>query len=95
VFHAWLENAMDAGSFANLPLSTSRSGSGAPGTPPTNQFGLTTDTVTAMELVLPNGKVKVVPEKDKDLWWALKVSQPIFGRTGREISQRCHIHRAD
>ena len=40
----------------------------------TNQFGLTIDTVTAFELVLPNGKVRVVTEKDKDLWWALKVS---------------------
>jgi len=61
----------------------------------TNQFGLTIDTVTAMELVLPNGKVRVVTEKDKDLWWALKVSLPTFRRTGRAISQRCHTHRAD
>lgn len=49
-----------------------------------------------MEVVLPNGKVRVVTEKDKDLWWALKASLPIFGRTGRRaISQCCHIHRAD
>lgn len=39
----------------------------------TNQFGLTVDTLTAIELVLPNGKVKKVTEKDEDLWFALKV----------------------
>jgi hypothetical protein len=31
------------------------------------------DTVTAFELVLPNGKVVKVTEKDEDLWFALKV----------------------
>jgi hypothetical protein len=58
----------------------------------TNQFGLTIDTVTAMELVLPNGKVSL-REKDKDLWWALalKIRSPIFGRPGRTISRRCCI----
>jgi hypothetical protein len=39
----------------------------------TNQYGLTVDTVTAFELVLPNGKVVKVTEKDEDLWFALKV----------------------
>ena len=39
----------------------------------TNQYGLTIDTVTAFELVLPDGRVKVVTEKDKDLWFALRV----------------------
>jgi hypothetical protein len=39
----------------------------------TNQFGLTIDTVTAFELVLPNGHAKVVTEKDEDLWFALRV----------------------
>ena len=39
----------------------------------TNQYGLTVDTVTAFELVLPNGEVAVVTEKDEDLWFALKV----------------------
>ncbi|KAI0251538.1 FAD-binding domain-containing protein [Lactifluus subvellereus] len=38
----------------------------------TNQFGLTVDTLTAIELVLPSGSVKVVTEKDEDLWFALK-----------------------
>ena len=38
-----------------------------------NQYGLTIDTVTAFELVLPNGHVKVVTEKDEDLWFALRV----------------------
>ena len=40
----------------------------------TNQYGLTIDTVTAFEVVLPNGSVKVVTEKDEDLWFALRVS---------------------
>ena len=40
----------------------------------TNQYGLTVDTLTAIELVLPNGKVVKVTEKNKDLWFALKVS---------------------
>ena len=38
-----------------------------------NQYGLTIDTVTSFELVLPNGHVKVVTEKDEDLWFALRV----------------------
>jgi len=38
----------------------------------TNQFGLTIDTVTAFELVLPNGYVKKVTEEDEDLWFALR-----------------------
>ncbi|KAH9988281.1 FAD-binding domain-containing protein [Russula compacta] len=38
----------------------------------TNQYGLTIDSVTAFELVLPNGDVAVVTEKDEDLWFALK-----------------------
>ncbi|KAI9451168.1 FAD dependent oxidoreductase [Lactarius psammicola] len=38
----------------------------------TNQYGLTVDTVTEYELVLPNGRVKIVTEKDEDLWFALK-----------------------
>ena len=40
----------------------------------TNQYGLTIDTVTAFELVLPNGQVKTVTERDEDLWFALRVS---------------------
>ncbi|KAH9038637.1 FAD-binding domain-containing protein [Lactarius deliciosus] len=38
----------------------------------TNQYGLTIDTVTAFELVLPNGHVKKVTEEDEDLWFALR-----------------------
>jgi hypothetical protein len=38
----------------------------------TNQYGLTIDTVTAFELLLPNGTVKQVTEKDEDLWFALR-----------------------
>ena len=43
----------------------------------TNQYGLTIDTVTAFELVLPNGRVKNVTEKDEDLWFALRVRPTI------------------
>ena len=38
----------------------------------TNQFGLTLDTVTEYELVLPCGQVKTVTEKDEDLWFGLR-----------------------
>jgi hypothetical protein len=36
------------------------------------------DTLTAIELVLPNGNVVKVTEKDKDLWFALKVGLTIM-----------------
>jgi hypothetical protein len=39
----------------------------------TNRYGLTVDTLMALEPVLPNWKVKVVTEKDEDLWFVLKV----------------------
>ena len=39
----------------------------------TNQYGLTIDTLTAFELVLPNGHVRTVTEEDEDLWFALRV----------------------
>jgi hypothetical protein len=39
----------------------------------TNRYGLAVDTVTEYELVLPTGEVKIVTEKDEDLWFALKV----------------------
>ena len=39
----------------------------------TSQFGLTIDTVTEFELVLPSGQVKTVTEKDEDLWFGLRV----------------------
>jgi len=45
----------------------------------TNQFGLTIDTVTAFELVLPNGHVKKVTEKDEDLWFALRGGMNNYG----------------
>ncbi|KAI0251534.1 hypothetical protein BJV78DRAFT_1282389 [Lactifluus subvellereus] len=38
----------------------------------TSQYGLTIDTVTEFELVTPNGEVKMVTEKDKELWFALR-----------------------
>jgi FAD/FMN-containing dehydrogenase len=44
----------------------------------TNQYGLTVDTITEFELVLPNGEVKTVTERDEDLWFALKVGSPSY-----------------
>ena len=41
----------------------------------TNLYGLAVDTVMEYELVLPTGEVKIVTEKDEDLWFALKVRQ--------------------
>ncbi|KAI9438134.1 FAD-binding domain-containing protein [Lactarius indigo] len=38
----------------------------------TNQFGLTLDTVTEFELVLPTGEVTIVTEKHEDLWFGLR-----------------------
>jgi hypothetical protein len=31
------------------------------------------DNIVGFELVLPSGQIKVVTEKDEDLWFALKV----------------------
>ncbi|KAF8148763.1 hypothetical protein K438DRAFT_1989121 [Mycena galopus ATCC 62051] len=43
----------------------------------TNQFGLTLDTVTAFELVKPNGDiVSITASSDPDLFFGLKVSSP-------------------
>ena len=39
-----------------------------------SQYGLTIDTVTGYELVLPNGTVRNVTPNDKDLWFGLRVS---------------------
>ena len=52
----------------------------------TNQYGLTIDTVTAFELVLPSGKVVKVTEKDEDLWFALKVRLTSARRTSSEFT---------
>ena len=39
----------------------------------TNQYGLSVDSVTEMELVLPNGQVKTItPKSDSDLFFALR-----------------------
>jgi FAD/FMN-containing dehydrogenase len=41
-----------------------------------NQFGLAMDTVQAIEVVLPTGKIKTVNAKqDSDIFWALKVAK--------------------
>ncbi|KAI0293254.1 hypothetical protein BC826DRAFT_1105166 [Russula brevipes] len=39
---------------------------------PSVEYGLTADTVTEFQLVLPDGTVRVVREQDKDLWFALR-----------------------
>ena len=40
-----------------------------------SQYGLTIDTVTGYELVLPNGTVIIVTPNDEDLWFGLRVSR--------------------
>jgi FAD/FMN-containing dehydrogenase len=40
-----------------------------------SQYGLTIDTVTGCELVLPNGTVVNVTSNDEDLWFGLRVSR--------------------
>lgn len=45
----------------------------------TNQHGLTVDTVTAYELVTPDGTVRnVTDQSDSDLFFALKVCMTIY-----------------
>jgi len=38
-----------------------------------SQYGLAIDNVAGYELVLPNGTIKHVTQKDKDLWFGLRV----------------------
>jgi len=40
-----------------------------------NQYRLAIDNVAGYELVLPNGTIKHVTQKDKDLWFGLRVSR--------------------
>ena len=47
-----------------------------------NQFGLAIDNVAGYELVLPNGTIKHVTQKDKDLWFGLRVSRKGSIRVG-------------
>ncbi|KAN0139378.1 hypothetical protein V8E53_002879 [Lactarius tabidus] len=46
----------------------------------TNQYWLAVDNVqvVAYELVLPNGRVKAVTERDEDIWFALKYYQKMM-----------------
>jgi FAD/FMN-containing dehydrogenase len=43
----------------------------------TSQYGLTLDTVTGYELVLPNGTVVNVTSEDEDLWFGMRVSSQV------------------
>ena len=40
-----------------------------------SQYGLALDNVAGYELVLPNGTIKHVTQKDTDLWFGLRVSR--------------------
>jgi hypothetical protein len=40
-----------------------------------SQYGLVIDNVAGYELVLPNGTIKHVTQKDTDLWFGLRVSR--------------------
>jgi hypothetical protein len=51
-----------------------------------SQYGLTIDTVTGYELVLPNGTVVNVTSNDEDLWFGLRVSRAstiLIGRVAK------------
>ena len=41
----------------------------------TGQYGLAVDNVAGYELVLPNGTIKDVTSKNRDLWFGLRVSR--------------------
>jgi hypothetical protein len=56
----------------------------------TNQYGLTVDNIVGYELVSPNGQVKMVTEKDEDLWFALKVC-PASGRGCKALAMSSWI----
>jgi hypothetical protein len=40
-----------------------------------SQYELAIDNVAGYELVLPNGTIKQVTQRDKDLWFGLRVSR--------------------
>jgi len=40
-----------------------------------SQYGLAIDNVAGYELVLPNGTIEHVTQKDQDLWFGLRVSR--------------------
>jgi len=40
-----------------------------------SQYGLAIDNLAGYELVLPNGTIKQVTQKDEDLWFGLRVSR--------------------
>ena len=40
-----------------------------------SQYGLAIDNIAGYELVLPNGTIKHVTPKDKDLWFGLRVGK--------------------
>jgi len=44
-----------------------------------SQYGLAIDNVAGYELVLPNGTIKYVTQKDKDLWFGLRGGLNNFG----------------
>ena len=45
-----------------------------------NQYGLSIDNMAAYELVLPNGTIINVTQRNEDLWFALRVSDLITNR---------------
>jgi len=43
----------------------------------TSQYGLALDNIAGYELVLPNGTIRSVTSKDKDIWFGLRVSREL------------------
>ena len=61
----------------------------------TNQFGLTLDTITEYELVLPSGQVRTVTEEDVDLWFGLRggLNNYVSSPCGRSPARLMSMHR--
>jgi len=57
-----------------------------------SQYGLAIDNIAGYELVLPDGTIKQVTQKDKDLWFGLRVSRKgsiqVHGTNGLFIAGR-------
>ncbi|KAI0296919.1 hypothetical protein B0F90DRAFT_1876599 [Multifurca ochricompacta] len=45
----------------------------------TNQFGLVIDNIDSYEMVLPDGRIKIVRSEDEDLWFGLRGGYNNFG----------------
>ncbi|KAI0289881.1 FAD-binding domain-containing protein [Multifurca ochricompacta] len=56
----------------------------------TNQFGLAIDNVDSYEMVLPDGRIKVVRPEDEDLWFGLRGGFNNFGIVTKFVLKAHH-----